>query len=186
MNMTVLATVVGAIALVSACGEGGSDKTSEPIPGNDQGPVPDAKDEPGSGSKKIEPDEEGSITVGTSTVEQPVSEEPFLELTLDDGSRPMGSAYLRPTRDGTRTLVVVQLRQGADKARTASIQEGSCDDLGETIFPLIPPKKGRSRTQVDTAFDHLRTSEYAITISAASESSDDDPVACAEVVSEEP
>lgn len=181
--MKLLATVVGAIALVSACGEGGSDKTSEPIPGNDQGPVPDENDEPGSGSKRIEPDE-GSITVGTSTDEQPVPDEPSLELTLDDGSRPMGSARLRPSRDGTQTLVVIQLRQGADRARTASIQEGSCDDLGETIFALIPPKKGRSRTQVDAAFDHLRTSEYAITISA-SESSDE-PVACAEVVSEEP
>lgn len=94
--------------------------------------------------------------------------EPDVEIPIEllevDGSRVSGAAVLTPEEDVARTKVIVNVEGGSDVPHPAHIHAGTCEDLGEVVYPLESVERGESTTTVEAPLESLVGGAFAINV----------------------
>jgi hypothetical protein len=110
------------------------------------------------------------------------ADEHSLTIDLDevDGSGVSGTAVL--TEEDGQTTVEIEL-EGAPEGgvHPVHIHAGTCDDLGDVVFPLNDIEEGVSESTVDASIDDILAAEHAINVHLSADEMNV-YVACGEIV----
>lgn len=84
-----------------------------------------------------------------------------VELTEQNGSGQSGTATLEPAGDGM-TRVVLELSNAPDNPQPVHIHSGTCEELGDVVYPLTNLQEGMSDTTVEASLDELQSGDFAV------------------------
>lgn len=91
-----------------------------------------------------------------------------VDLGEQSGSGQSGTATLTPTGDG-QTMVSLELSNPPDVPQPVHIHSGTCEELGDVVFPLTNLEGGTSETTVDVSLEELQSGEFAVNAHASEE-----------------
>jgi hypothetical protein len=83
-----------------------------------------------------------------------------VELAEQNDSGQSGTATLTPA--GEQTTVTLELSNPPGDPQPAHIHSGTCEELGEVVYPLENLEEGTSETTVDASLEELQNGEFAI------------------------
>jgi hypothetical protein len=112
------------------------------------------------------------------------AQEDSLTIDLDevDGSGVSGTATL--TEEDGQTNVVIELEgTPEDGVHPAHIHSGTCDDLGDVVFPLEDVVDGMSESTVEASIDDILAADHAINVHLSADEMNV-YVACGEITDE--
>ena len=89
--------------------------------------------------------------------------EVMVELAEQSDSGQSGTASLTPTGDG-QTTVALEVSNAPGDPQPAHIHSGTCEELGEVVYPLENVQDGTSETTVDVSLEELQEGEFAINV----------------------
>jgi hypothetical protein len=109
------------------------------------------------------------------------ADEHSMTIDLDevDGSGVSGTATLTET-DGETTVEIELDGTPEDGVHPVHIHAGTCDDLGDVVFPLEDVVEGTSESTVEASIDDIMAAEHAINVHL-SEDEMDVYVACGNI-----
>ncbi len=84
-----------------------------------------------------------------------------VELAAQNDSGQSGTATLTSAGDA-QTTVTVELSNPPGAPQPAHIHSGTCEELGEVVYPLENVEGGTSETTVDASLEELQDGEFAI------------------------
>lgn len=109
------------------------------------------------------------------------------ELTIDleeiEDSGVSGTATLS-SEDGSTTVTIDLSGTPEGGSHPAHIHSGTCDDLGDIVFPLDNVEEGTSETTVEASIDDILAEEHVVNVHL-SEDEISTYVACGEIVAAE-
>jgi hypothetical protein len=116
----------------------------------------------------------------------PASAQENGSLTIDldevEGSGVSGTATL--TEEDGQTSVSIELEgTPEDGVHPAHIHSGTCDDLGDVVFPLEDVVEGSSESTVEASIDDILAADHAINVHLSADEMDV-YVACGEITDE--
>jgi hypothetical protein len=83
-----------------------------------------------------------------------------VELAEQNESGQSGTATLTPA--GEQTTVTLELSNPPGDPQPVHIHSGTCEELGEVVYPLENLEEGASETTVDASLEELQNGEFAI------------------------
>ncbi len=107
-------------------------------------------------------DDDGETAESPAPAEEAAADETVsVTLAEQNASGQSGTATLTPTGEG-QLVVTVELSNPPENPQPIHIHMGTCEELGEVVYPLSNVEGGSSETTVDASLTELQGGGFAI------------------------